>query len=42
MKMTKNTAEQVSLNSETNLNFSASYKGFDLSFSLSGVFGHKI
>lgn len=27
---------------ETNLNFSASYKGFDLSFSLSGVFGHKI
>lgn len=27
---------------ETNLNFSGSYKGFDLSFSLSGVFGHKI
>lgn len=27
---------------ETNLNFSAAYKGFDLSFSLSGVFGHKI
>lgn len=27
---------------ESNLNFSASYKGFDLSFSLSGVFGHKI
>lgn len=27
---------------ETNLNFSGSYKGFDLSFSLSGVFGHKL
>lgn len=27
---------------ESNLNFSGSYKGFDLSFSLSGVFGHKI
>lgn len=27
---------------EANLNFSGSYKGFDLSFSLSGVFGHKI
>lgn len=27
---------------ETNLSFSASYKGFDLSFSLSGVFGHKL
>ncbi len=27
---------------ETNLNFSGSYKGFDMSFSLSGVFGHKI
>lgn len=27
---------------EANINFSASYKGFDLSFSLGGAFGHKI
>lgn len=27
---------------EANLNFSASYKGFDLSFSIGGAFGHKI
>ena len=27
---------------EANLNFSASYKGFDLSFSLGGAFGHKL
>lgn len=27
---------------ESNINFSASYKGFDISFSLGGVFGHKI
>ena len=27
---------------EANLNFSASYKGFDLSFSLGGMFGHKL
>ena len=27
---------------EANLNFSASYKGFDLSFSIGGAFGHKL
>ena len=27
---------------EANLNFSGSYKGFDLSFSLGGAFGHKL
>lgn len=27
---------------EANLNFSASYKGFDLSFSMGGAFGHKL
>ena len=27
---------------EANLNFSASYKGFDMSFSLGGAFGHKL
>ena len=27
---------------EANINFSGSYKGFDLSFSLGGAFGHKL